>query len=125
MRVLVVDDEPAFVGPLAQRLSLRGMDVRTAHDAREALFTLQAWPAELVFLDVGLPGMNGRQLAEIAMDRRPGLKVLFVTGYAEQAAVRNGLLREGMQMITKPFVIEELANRIRSILQAAPDTPPS
>ena len=65
MRVLVVDDEPAFVGPLAQRLSLRGMDVRTAHDAREALFTLQAWPAELVFLDVGLPGMDGVALLKL------------------------------------------------------------
>ena len=67
--------------------------------------------------DVGLPGLNGRQLAEIAVGKRPGLKVLFVTGYAEQAIVRNGLLNAGMQMITKPFVIDELANRIRAILR--------
>jgi len=71
----------------------------------------------MMISDVGLPGLNGRQLAEIAMGKQPGLKVLFVTGYAEQAVVRSGLLSEGMQMITKPFVINELANRIRAILQ--------
>jgi DNA-binding response OmpR family regulator len=67
--------------------------------------------------------MNGRQLAEIAMDKRPGLKVLFVTGYAEQAAVHNGFLRENMQMITKPFVIDDLASRIRTILRDEVITP--
>ena len=78
---------------------------------------------DLLVTDVGLPGMNGRQLSEIATARQPGLKVLFVTGYAEQAAMRHGFLSAGMQMIKKPFVIDELADRIRSILATARSSP--
>ena len=124
--ILVVEDELSVREVVVSVLADLGYSYAEAGDAVAALALLDGKAHfDLMISDVGLPGMNGRQLAEIAMDRRPGLKVLFVTGYAEQAAVRNGLLREGMQMITKPFVIEELANRIRSILQAAPDTPPS
>ncbi len=61
--------------------------------------------------------MNGRQLADAAREHRPGLKVLFITGYAENATLANGFLDPGMEMITKPFAVEVLANRIRSIIQ--------
>ena len=60
--------------------------------------------------------MNGRQLADAARHRRPGLKVLFITGYAEVAAVGNGLLDQGMQVMTKPFRMDALATRVRSMI---------
>jgi DNA-binding response OmpR family regulator len=67
--------------------------------------------------DVGLPGgMNGRQLADTARTARPDLKVLFVTGFAENAAVGNGLLEPGMQVITKPFVMAALGNKVREMI---------
>jgi DNA-binding response OmpR family regulator len=65
--------------------------------------------------DVGLPGMNGRQLAEIARQHRPELKVLFVTGYAEHATTRGGFLGAGMEMVTKPFALDALAKKIRDM----------
>lgn len=117
--ILVVEDESSVREVIVSVLADLGYSYAEADDAQAALALLDGQQHfDLMISDVGLPGMNGRQLAEIAMGRKPGLKVLFVTGYAEQAAVRNGLLGEGMQMITKPFVIDELANRIRTILQA-------
>ena len=71
---------------------------------------------DLLVTDVGLPGMNGRQLAEQARLLRPELKVLFITGYAENAAFGNGHLDPGMQMMTKPFAVDVLGKRIRSML---------
>ena len=71
---------------------------------------------DLLISDVGLPGMNGRQLAEIARQHRPGLRVLFMTGYAEKAAERQGFLEDGMDMVAKPFSIDLLANKIRSMI---------
>ena len=79
---------------------------------------------DLLVTDVGLPGMNGRQLAEIACERDPQLKVLFVTGYAEQAAARNGFLGERMHMITKPFGLDELGERVRTIIDGASGASP-
>ena len=67
--------------------------------------------------DVGLPNMNGRQLAEIARTLRPSLKVLFVTGYAESAAVRHGFLEPGVDMLTKPFALDALGTKIRTIIE--------
>ena len=62
--------------------------------------------------------MNGRQLAEIARQRRPGLKVLLITGYAENAAVRGGFLAPGMDMMTKPFALGALAAKIRQLIES-------
>ena len=74
---------------------------------------------DLLVTDVGLPGLNGRQLADAGRRQRPGLKVLFMTGYAENATIANGFLEPGMQMITKPFAIEALAARIRDMIESA------
>ena len=60
--------------------------------------------------------MNGRQLADAARQLRPGLKVLFITGYAENAAVGNGHLEPGMAVLTKPFAMETLASRIKDLI---------
>jgi CheY-like chemotaxis protein len=74
---------------------------------------------DLLVTDVGLPGLNGRQLADHAREGRPDLKVLFITGYAENAAFANGFLDPGMEMITKPFAVEALVNKLHQILRPA------
>ncbi|MEA2885634.1 MAG: hypothetical protein QOH32_5002, partial [Bradyrhizobium sp.] len=71
---------------------------------------------DLLVTDVGLPGMNGRQLADQARETRPGLKILFITGYAENAAIAKGFLQPGMEMITKPFDLDNLAQRVREMV---------
>jgi DNA-binding response OmpR family regulator len=71
---------------------------------------------DLLITDVGLPGINGRDLADLVRARRPGLKVLFVSGYAEQAMVLGDFLDEGMALISKPFEIDMLCRRIREML---------
>jgi DNA-binding response OmpR family regulator len=73
---------------------------------------------DLLITDVGLPGgLNGRQLADATRVRRPDLKVLFITGYAENAAISNGHLEPGMRVLTKPFAMSRLAARVRSIIK--------
>jgi DNA-binding response OmpR family regulator len=79
----------------------------------------------LLVTDIGLPGLNGRQLADAARQQRPDLRVLFMTGYAENATIANGFLEPGMEMITKPFAIEALATRIRDIIEQSRDKPPT
>ncbi len=72
---------------------------------------------DLLITDVGLPGgMNGRQMADAARQTRPKLKVLFITGYAENAAIGNGRLEHGMHVLTKPFAMDNLASRIKAII---------
>ncbi len=71
---------------------------------------------DLMISDVGLPGMNGRQLADTARLHRPDLPILFVTGYAENAAIRSGFLGTNMAMITKPFSLDDLGRKIDAIL---------
>ena len=117
--VLVVEDETAvrdLVVELLQELGYRAIE---ASDGPSGLQLLQSsLHIDLLVTDVGLPGLNGRQLADAARQHRPGLKVLFMTGYAENAAVANGFLDPGMAMITKPFAIDALATRIRDIIGA-------
>jgi DNA-binding response OmpR family regulator len=74
---------------------------------------------DLLISDIGLPGLNGRQLADAARIKRPELKVLFVTGYAENAA-GSSFLDAGMEIIIKPFQIDVLANKVRAMIQTGP-----
>jgi len=92
--------------------------VLEAGDSRSGLKILETGTRiDLLITDVGLPeGMNGRQLADAARQQRPDLKVLFITGYAEGAAVGNGLVEQGMQVMTKPFALDALAARIQGII---------
>ena len=74
---------------------------------------------DLLITDVGLPGgMNGRQMADAGRMNRPDLKVLFITGYAETAAIGEGQLEPGMQVLTKPFALETLAERVREMIRS-------
>ncbi|WP_085707437.1 PAS domain-containing sensor histidine kinase [Pseudomonas sp. B35(2017)] len=119
--VVVVEDDPAvrmLVLDLLRELGYRAFE---AEDAKSALPLFESGQrVDLLVTDVGLPGMNGRQLAEIARQHRPGLKVLFMTGYAQNAAERQGFLEDGMDMVAKPFSIEALAAKIRTMLSQNP-----
>jgi CheY-like chemotaxis protein len=96
-----------------------GYRVLAAADGPSGLNILQSEVRiELLITDVGLPGgVNGRQLADVARTSRPKLKVLFVTGYAENAVVGNGHLEAGMAVITKPFAMATLAARVQEIIE--------
>jgi len=115
--VLVVEDDAAVRMVIVNVLDELGYTACEAEHAEEAFAILQtSRQIDLMISDVGLPGLNGRQLAEIARQTRPGLKVLFVTGYAQGAAVRSGFLDHGMDMLTKPFQIDTLAIKVRQML---------
>ena len=118
--VLVVDDEASIRMLTAEVLNDAGYATLQAEDGPAALRILQS-PAriDLLITDVGLPGgLNGRQVADAAQAARPGLQVLFITGYAENAAFGNGHLQPGMQLLTKPFKLETLARRVEAILES-------
>jgi CheY-like chemotaxis protein len=115
--VMVVEDDASVRLIVTDVLGELGYSVIEAVDAATALPILQSGQRiDLLITDVGLPGMNGRQLAEVARESRPGVRILFVTGYAENAAIRSGFLDPGMEMLTKPFAIDALATKIRDVL---------
>ncbi|MBY8945983.1 MULTISPECIES: ATP-binding protein [unclassified Pseudomonas] len=117
--VLIVEDDPAVRVLVSQVLSELGYAFVEAGDADTALPIIESGQRiDLMISDVGLPGMNGRQLAEIGRQVRPDLKVLFITGYAEHAAVRGGFLDPGMQLITKPFTFDLLTAKVREMIRA-------
>ena len=119
--VLVVDDEPTVRMLVVEVLEELGYAALEAADASSGLRLLESdVRIDLLVSDVGLPGgMNGRQMADAARQRRPGLKVLFITGYAENAVVGNGHLEPGMHVMTKPFAMDALAIRIRELIEGA------
>ncbi len=115
--VLVVEDEPVVRGVIVEMLQDQGYRTLQAVDGPSGLRMLQLEKRiDLLVTDVGLPGMNGRQLADQARDTRPDLKILFITGYAENVAIANGFLQPGMEMITKPFDLDNLSQRIRQMI---------
>ncbi|BAP45018.1 response regulator [Pseudomonas sp. 21LCFQ010] len=116
--VLIVEDDPAVRRLVSEVLSELGYAFVEAADAPSALPLLESETRiDLLISDVGLPGMNGRQLAEVARQLRPGLKVLFITGYAEHAAVRGEFLGSDMQMISKPFAFDHLTAKVREMIE--------
>jgi CheY-like chemotaxis protein len=117
-RILVVDDEPTVRMLITESLSDLGHVCIEAGDGPQALAILQSGsPIDLLITDVGLPGgLNGRQVADAARKLRPDLRVLFVTGYAENAALNHGHIERGMEVLTKPFVVKELMRRVSRLL---------
>ena len=117
--VLIVEDDGAvrlLVCEVLRELGYRYIEAGDAGAAQPILASEQR--IDLLISDVGLPGMNGRQLADVGRQLRPGLKVLFITGYAEHAEERAGFLEPGMQMITKPFAFEVLTAKVREMIGA-------
>lgn len=116
--VLIVEDDPAVRVLVSTVLSELGYAFVEAGNADSAVPILDSTQRiDLLISDVGLPGTNGRQLAEIGRQYRPDLKVLFITGYAEHAGVRGGFLDPGMQMITKPFTFDLLTAKVREMIR--------
>ena len=116
--VLIVEDDPAVRVLVSAVLKELGYGYVEAVDANSAVPIIESEQRiDLMISDVGLPGMNGRQLAEIGRQIRPQLKVLFITGYAEHAAVRGGFLDPGMQLITKPFTFDLLTAKVREMIK--------
>ncbi|MFC7499572.1 PAS domain S-box protein [Enterovirga sp. GCM10030262] len=117
--VLVIDDEPTIRMLIAEVLGEAGYAVIEAPDGPAGLRVLESNARiDLLITDVGLPGgLNGRQVADAARAARPHLKVLFITGYAENAIIGRGRLEKGMHVLTKPFQMEALAERIRQIIE--------
>ncbi|GGE90489.1 PAS domain S-box protein [Sphingomonas prati] len=118
--VLVVDDEATIRHLIDEVLDDLGYTVIGAADGAAGIKVLQSGAKiELLITDVGLPnGINGRQVADAARALRPGLKVLFITGFAENAAVGNGHLEPGMELLTKPFTLEALSMKVAEMLRA-------
>jgi CheY-like chemotaxis protein len=116
--VLVVEDEPVVRGLMVEVMEELGWRTLEAPDGISGLRILQSKRrVDLLITDVGLPGLNGRQLADQARERRPDLKVLFVTGYAENATLANGILEPGMAMLTKPFAMDALRRKVSQLIE--------
>ncbi|WP_311969884.1 ATP-binding protein [Pseudomonas baltica] len=117
--VLVVDDEPTVRLLVTEILEELGYHAIEASDGVSGLRILESdVRIDLLVSDVGLPGnMNGRQMVDLARHARPGLKVLFITGYAEQAVIGDGSLDADMHIMTKPFSVEGLAVRIKGLIE--------
>ena len=120
-------DRPVPTAEIVARIQELGLlamaDCARVEDGQQALSLLDGLHAlDLLITDVGLPGLNGRQLAEIIQQKRPSLPVLFISGYAENAAIRSEFLGVGMSMMTKPFTLEHLAATVSAAFEgrAAP-----
>ena len=103
---------------IVEVLSDLGYTVLEAGNSQSGLQILESGARiDLLLTDVGLPGgMNGRQLADAARMRRPGLKVLFLTGYAESVAAGNNGMEQGMEIMTKPFALNKLVAKVKGMI---------
>ena len=115
--ILVVEDDALMRRLAADALRELGYTVLHTETAADALDVLDKTPAvKLLFTDVVMPEVNGKKLADEALRRRPDLKVLFMTGYTPNAVVHGGVLDPGVHLLSKPFTIEQLATKVRAVL---------
>jgi signal transduction histidine kinase len=115
--ILVVEDEEEVRTLITEYLTELGYRTLSARDGTSGLAILESDETiDLILTDVGLPGMNGRQIADAARETRPKIKVLFMTGYAANVALDGGGLAEGMQILAKPFAMETLSNKVAQLL---------
>jgi DNA-binding NtrC family response regulator len=113
----VVEDEERLRHLTVDTLKELGYTVLEAGHAMHALDVIDAHPEiTLLFTDIVMPDVNGRKLADEATRRRPGLRVLYTTGFTRNAVVHNGILDTGVNFIAKPFTMEDLAAKVREIL---------
>jgi signal transduction histidine kinase/CheY-like chemotaxis protein len=115
--VLVVEDQAGVRQMSVQMLRDLGYTVMHASDAKHALAMLESQPSfDLLFTDVVMPDMNGKQLADLIKQQRPDLKVLYTTGYTRNAVIHNGMLDRDVFFLPKPFTIQQLATKVRQVL---------
>ena len=118
--ILIVEDVGGLRRLATRMLESAGYTVLTAASGEEALLMLERHeePVHLVITDVVMPGMSGRTLAERFDRTRPGMKVLYMSGYAADAVVRHGVLDEEMPFLAKPFTVVELTRKVREVLDS-------
>jgi CheY-like chemotaxis protein len=115
--ILVVEDDDLLRRLTCEALNELGYTVFDAENAINAIAILDRTEnVKLLFTDVVMPGLNGRKLADEALLRRPGLKVLFTTGYTANAIVHGGMLDSGVHFIGKPFSFDQMAAKVRAML---------
>ena len=119
MRVLVVDDEPAFSEPLAERLALRGYETATAQNADAALDELARGPRDLIFLDVGLPGMDGVDLLKILRERYPQSDVVMLSGAGDMGKAVQAMRRGALNWLSKPVGMDGILAECRKAAERA------
>jgi len=123
--VLVVEDDDTVRQLVVELLGSQGLQVMAADSGTEGMRLLSgARPFDLLLTDVGLPGANGRQLADYAQERLPGIRVVLMTGYAEQASMRSQFLGDTMELLVKPFGADQLLAKVLGAL-ARPEPPPA
>ncbi len=128
--ILLAEDDPSVRGLATTMLKRQGYHVLTAANGDDALALAAQHPEriDLLLTDVVMPGMNGRELSERLLRLRPGLAVLFASGYTEDTILRHGVRGETPRFLTKPFTLPTLANKVRQVLDAkpaGPTTPPA
>ena len=118
--VFVVEDDEMVRALIRRMLETRGYTVLLAPHGDEALQLLERHPGrvDLLMTDVVMPGMSGRDLADRVAERRPGIKVLYLSGYTDDAIVRHGVLEPGIAFLQKPFSADALARKVREVLDS-------
>lgn len=119
--VLLVEDDKGVRAVIRRALTRFGYSVLTAAGGEEALTLASehAGPIHLLLTDIMMPGMNGVEVANEVLRVRPDIRVFYMSGYADQELVRQGLLKSGTRFLQKPFTPQELAGRVREILSGA------
>jgi CheY-like chemotaxis protein len=120
--ILIVEDEPMVRNLAVKVLDRYGYHVLSAENGREALESSRGHggPIHLMLTDVVMPGMSGRELVEMLREVRPEMKVLYMSGYTDDAIVCHGILEKGIAFIQKPFTPEDMARKVREVLEEAP-----
>ncbi|MEP6571832.1 MAG: response regulator [Gemmatimonadota bacterium] len=121
MAILLVDDDEAVLRVVQRVLRVRGYEVVSAPSGYEALrlFEVQSGEFDVLLTDMIMPGVQGRELADEILRRKPGIKVLYMSGYTEDDALRRGDLGTGQAFIQKPFTLDELDQRLQALLALA------
>ncbi len=120
--VLVVDDEPELLRFVAAVLERRGMRVITAHGSAQALQVMEhtEMPPDLLLTDVVMPGVSGPMLLDQLSQRFPQLRVLFMSGYEARTIVQRYVVDQGYPLLPKPFTVEQLREKVKSVMEEPP-----
>ena len=120
--VLVLDDEPDVRRLVSAMLASNGYTVLTAGDGENAIniFQKSKQPVDLLLLDVVSPGLSGPMVADRIAELQPGLRVLFMSGYEDTSVVRRYVVDKGFALLTKPFTADQLAQKVREVLETSP-----
>jgi DNA-binding response OmpR family regulator len=115
-KILLVDDTPSTIGVVRTALEEEGYSVFVATSGEKGIKRAELTEPDLILLDIMMPGMNGRELAERLQSLRSEMKVIYMSGYTDEAIVHHGVLEPGLNFLQKPFAPERLACMVREVL---------